>query len=243
MFKKIFAVLTAFFLTLGLSMHIIAAGSTIENGDFESKSYLWSHGVFSEDTPHLGVQCLAFSHPATELESGVLHSTSYIPKLSLQANTVYSLKLYIKTNMCETSNLRPECRVLMPIENNNISIYLSRISDVWQQVSVLFMVDKTDVFELTLLAESSTREANIFIDDIKISAVDFTPYKMDIIGRRNLTIPEYGETSYVYSPAVTDKDGHSVAIQAARISVVSELPKGIFFNEERGELIVSTEAE
>ncbi len=243
MYRKIFAILIVFSLLFGLNTHAIAAGNTIENGDFESKSYLWSQGVFDENAPHLGAHCFAFSSPATDLEDSVLHATSYIPKLSLKANTVYSFKLYIKTNLFESSNLLPECRVILPSENNNISIYISNISDVWQQVSVLFMVDKTDSYELTLLAESFAADATIFIDDIKISSVDFTPYKMDIVGHRNLTIPEYGEISYIYSPAVTDINGHSVSIQTAHISVESELPKGTFFSEERGEIIVSSEAQ
>ncbi len=221
----------------------LAARDTIDNGNFESNSILWSQGGIAQVSPHSGEFCLSFSNFILQEKTKFLHSISYVPRLSLLPDTVYIFEAYIRLDSVENTQVLPKCQVSMPAEEKSISVHVSHATDAWQRISVYFMVDSTDAFDFSLIFETDSAETTIFIDDVSIAPVPFAPIQMDIQGPRTVAIPENGENTYTFTPAVTDSAGNSVSVRTATIAADGDMPDGVIFSAEEGELLVTAEAE
>ncbi len=217
----------------------IEASETVENGDFEGPSMLWSPGALSFDTAHTGSACLSFS--AEGMQDGVI-STSYMSPLALAKNTVYMLRFYVRTNTDGETVLLPNANISMPTHEKSIVVSVSAITTEWKKISLYFMVDASDNFHLELSCNAPSEDSVIYIDDIAITKMDFSPVQMDLQGPRTVTIPESGENIYTYTPVVTDANGNSIAVRTGKITIAESMPDGIYFDDEQGKLYVSSYA-
>ncbi len=240
--KHISVMLVLLLIFISISVPVAATDNCIENGNFESDTLLWSHGSFSEEGPRFGMRCLSFTAPSYSADGNLLHLNTYLSTVSLTENTVYSLKFYIRTDKTDTPQLLPECAMHLSGDSGSLSVNVSHVTNTWQPVTVCFTADTTGTFSFFLKVENSYEDATIFIDEIRLSAIDFTPVHLDIQGRRNLTIPDVGEISSKYIPVVTDGNGNYVSNQNATLEVVGILPEGVRFDDTRGTLYVDENA-
>lgn len=237
---SVFLVLLLVFLIVPVSALALEEG--IENGNFESDALLWSHGSFSENEPRFGMRCLAFSSPSYFAEGNLVHRNTYLSTVSLTENTVYSLKFYIRTDKTDTPQLLPEGTMHISGDFGVFSVSVAHVTTTWQPVAVCFTSDTTGTFSFSLEVENAYEDATIFVDEIRLAPIDFTPVRLDVQGRRNITIPEVGETSAKYVPVVTDGAGNYVSNQNAALEAVGVLPEGVRFDAVRSMLYVSADA-
>ncbi len=242
MIKRISVLLVLFLLVSCIPTAVCAEEEIIENGSFESDAFLWSSGSFSENAPRHGLRCLAFSAPNYSAEGTMLHLNSYLSTVSLSENTVYSLKFYIRTDMTDAPQLLPEGNMKIAADTGTFTMHISHVTNTWQPVAVCFTSDTTGTFSFELAVESAYDNATIYVDEIKLSPIDFQPTGLTIQGRRSITIPEIGETAAGYVAAVTDGDGNYITNRNASVTAVDPLPEGVRFVSVRGMLYVSANA-
>lgn len=224
------------------SLHPKAADSLIENNGFESDVLLWSRGSLSEITPYLGTKCFSLSAPVFNSDGTVVHSTTYQTPLQLQGGSVYSMRFYVRTDFSENTFL-PDCQVFMPSDVNQIRFHVSNVSTSWKEVKIQFMVNASGAYTISFDAFANAQNSTIYLDEIQLTQIDFTPKTTCIQGRKNVTIPEAGTASYVYTPAVLDETFSTVTIRDCFIITEEKLPEGVSFNIETGTLFVNQTAE
>ncbi len=238
--RKVFISILVIFLFFSFSpSYAIETSETVENGDFEGPSMLWTPGLLFSDAAHAGSSCLYF--PTEGMQDGIV-STSYMSPLYLTENTVYILRFYVRTDVDWETGRLPNATLSLPADEKAIHVTVSDITTDWERISLSFMVDASDSFRLELSCIVPTEDGNIYIDDITISKMDFSPTKMDLQGPRTVSIPDSGENIYTYTPAVTDSARNSVAVRTGKVSVMGNLPDGITFDEVQGKLYVSENA-
>lgn len=239
---KLTAVLLAIFLAFFCMPFVSQASEAlIENGSFESNILAWSHGSLTDNEPRFGVRCLSFSNPTTA-ETGFIHSNTYFSTIFLNANSVYSLKFYVRAESDLSSTLVPEGSINLSNNTGELTMRVSSVTDTWQPVAVCFTADNTGTFSFSFAVEHPDAHALIYIDEIELTPMDFTPVGLAILGRRNITIPEIGETTASYTAVVVDDAGNYVINRNASISVMHSLPQDVSFNESKGLLKVGANA-
>lgn len=232
-------------LTLFSTISVFAFNSDtiLENGSFELEPMLWQNGHIVTESPYSGANCLAFSCP-TILDSGIIyHTLSYLSTISLTANTVYALKLYIKTDIPESTQLTPEGEMSISTTQGAFTMRVSNVNETWHPVVVCFTSDTTGTYSFSISIESSFENATFYIDDISISTIDFKPVELSIQGNRSITIPEIGEVKSKYTAVVSDGLGHYIDNRNATLTPILPLPNGVHYDTEKNELIVSADAE
>ncbi len=240
--KRVSFFLALLLVFMNFSTVIFASEEIIENGDFESDILLWQSGSFCETEPHSGLRCLSFSSPQYSEQGTILHNISYLSTFPLVANTVYSLKFYIRTNMPDNLQFIPEGTMSLSTDSGSFTMHVAHVTEDWQPVAVCFTSDNTGTYSFSLSIEHSFENAVFYMDDIIISPIDFTPVSLDIQGKRSITIPEAGESTFTYTSVVTDGLGNYVSNRNADISAVTPLPNGVSFDDEKNTLYVNADA-
>jgi len=240
MAKCISVLLTLFLVFFCMPTVALAADELIENGSFESDILAWSNGSLTDNEPRFGMHCLSFSNPS-QSENGYIHSTTYLSTVFLTANTVYSLKFYIRGESAESFQLLPEGTIDLSNSTGTFTMHVSSVTNTWQPVAVCFTADNTGTFSFILEVEHTDANAIIFVDDIKFLPINFTPVGLAIQGRRSVTIPDMGEIYEDYTAVVTDAEGNYVVNRNASITVMDSLPSGVRFDETQGRLYVSAD--
>ncbi len=239
--KRVLAcfLLSLFLLFASAPSLVLAAGSTIENGSFETESTMWNAGVFSTDTPAVGLRCLSFCSPVSANED--THRISYIPNLSLLGQSIYTLSFYIRST-APSENTSPATSVLLIDESQKKLTFCVRgVSDGWEKLSIPFLLDSIGVYSLSIQIEGIAADGQICLDDVALTKLDFEPETLSVVGNRMPTIPSHGTATYSYVPVSVNADGAYIEIKNAILRAVS-LPQGVSFDATENRLSVDSTA-